>query len=44
MNAELKITQETVDTEIKEINNSNSEEEIQNLDLCECEIIDEDRF
>ena len=41
MNAELKITQEAVDTEIREISNSDSEEEIQNLDLGECEIIDE---
>ena len=40
MSAELKITQETVDTEIIEISDSDSEEETQNLDLCECEIID----
>ena len=40
-NAELEITPEAVDTEIIEISNSDSEEEIQNLDLCECEIIDE---
>ena len=40
-NAELEITQEAVDTEIIEISNSDSEEEIQYLDLCECEIIDE---
>ena len=40
-NAQLEITQEAVDTEIIEISNSDSEEEIQNLDLCECEIIDE---
>ena len=39
MNAELEITQEAVDTWIIEI--SDSEEEIQNLALCECEIIDE---
>ena len=39
MNAELEITPEAVDTEIIEISNSDSEEEIQNLDLCECEII-----
>ena len=41
MNTELEITPEAVDTEIIEISNSDSEEEIQNLDLCECEIIDE---
>ena len=41
MNAELEITPEAVDTEIIEISNSDSEEEIQNLDLCKCEIIDE---
>ena len=41
MNAELEITPEAVDTEIIEISDSDSEEEIQNLDLCECEIIDE---
>ena len=41
MNALLKITPEAVDTEIIEISDSDSEEEIQNLDLCECEIIDE---
>ena len=40
-NVELEITPKAVDTEIIEINDSNSEEEIQNLDLCECEIIDE---
>ena len=40
-NAELELTQEAVDTEIIDINNSDSEEEIQDLDLCECEIIDE---
>ena len=40
-NAELEITQEAVDTEIIEISDSDSEEEIQSLDLCECEIIDE---
>ena len=40
-NAELEVTPETVDTEIIEISNSDSEEEMQNLDLCECEIIDE---
>ena len=40
-NAELDITQESVDTEIIEISNNDSEEEIQNLDLWECEIIDE---
>ena len=37
----LEITPEAVDTEIIEISNSDSEEEIQVLDLCECEIIDE---
>ena len=41
MNAGLEITQEAVDTEIIEISNSDSEEEIKILDLCECEIIDE---
>ena len=41
MNADLEITPEAVDTEIIEISDSDSEEEIQNLDLCECEIIDE---
>ena len=41
MNAELEITPEAVDTEVIEISNSDSEEEIQNLDLCECVIIDE---
>ena len=41
MNAELEITQEAVDTEIIEISDSDSEEEVQVLDLCECEIIDE---
>ena len=41
MNAELEITPEAVDTEIIEISDSDSEEEIQDLDLCECEIIDE---
>ena len=44
MNAELKITHEAVDTEIIEISNSDSEEEVQVLDLCECEIIDELNF
>ena len=39
--AELEVTLEAVDTEIIEISDSDSEEEIQNLDLCECEIIDE---
>ena len=37
----LEITPEAVDTEIIGISNSDSEEEIQNLDLCECETIDE---
>ena len=32
-NAELEITQEAVDTEMIEISNSDSEEEIQSLDL-----------
>ena len=41
MNAGLEVTQGAVDTEIIEISNSDSEEEIQILDLCECEIIDE---
>ena len=41
MNAGLEVTQEAVDTEIIEISDSDSEEEIQFLDLCECEIIDE---
>ena len=41
MNAELEITQEVVDTEIIEISDSDSEKEVQVLDLCECEIIDE---
>ena len=41
MNAELEIAPEAVETEIIEISDSDSEEEIQNLDLCECEIIDE---
>ena len=40
-NAELEVTPEAVDTEIIEISDSDSEEEMQNLDLCECEIIDE---
>ena len=40
-NAELEITPEAVYTEIIEISDSDSEEEIQDLDLCECEIIDE---
>ena len=44
MNAELKITQEIVDTEIIEISYSDSEEEIQDLDLCGCEMIDEIDF
>ena len=39
-NAELEVIPEAVDTEIIEISDSDSEEEIQNLDLCECEIID----
>ena len=39
--SELEITPEAVDTKIIEISNSDSEEEIQNLDLCEWEIIDE---
>ena len=39
--AELEITPEAVDTEIIEIRDSDSEEEIQDLDLCECEITDE---
>ena len=43
-NAELEITQEAVDTEIIEISYSDSEEEIQVLDLCECETIDEIDF
>ena len=41
MNTKLEVTQETVNTEIIEISNSDSEEEVQVLDLCECEIIDE---
>ena len=41
MNAGLEVTQEAVDTEVIEISDSDSEEEIQILDLCECEIIDE---
>ena len=40
-NAELEIMPEAVDTEIIEISDSDREEEIKNLDLCECEIIDE---
>ena len=40
-NAELEITPKAVETEIIEISNSDSEEEIQDLDLYECEIIDE---
>ena len=40
-NAELEVTPDAVDTEIIEISDSDSEEEIQVLDLCECEIIDE---
>ena len=44
MNEKLELTQEIVDTEIKEISNSDSEEEIQILDLCKCEIIDEIDF
>ena len=40
-NEELEVTPEAVHTEIIEISDSHSEEEIQNLDLCECEIIDE---
>ena len=41
MNAGLEVTQEAVDTEIIEVSNSDSEEEVQILDLGECEIIDE---
>ena len=41
MNAGLEVAQEVVDTEIIEVSNSDSEEEIQILDLGECEIIDE---
>ena len=41
MNAELEITPEAVDNKIIEISNSDCEEEIQDLDLCECAIIDE---
>ena len=41
MNAKLEVRQEAVDTEIIEISDSDSEEEIQIWDLCECEIIDE---
>ena len=41
MNAGLDVTQEAVDTEIIEVNNSDSEEEVQILDIGECEIIDE---
>ena len=40
-NAELEITLEAVDTEIIEISNSDSEKEMQHLDLYECKIIDE---
>ena len=40
-NAGLEVPPEAVDTEIIEISDSDSEAEIQNLDLCECEIIDE---
>ena len=35
-NAELEVTPETVDIEIIEISNSDSEEGIQNFYLCEC--------
>ena len=41
MNAGLEVTQEAVDTEIIEVSDSDSEEEIQTFDLDECEIIDE---
>ena len=41
---QVKDQTEAVDTEIIEISNSDSEEKIQNLDLCECEIIDELNF
>ena len=41
MNAGLEVTQEAVDTEIIEVSESDSEEEVQILDLGECEIIDE---
>ena len=41
INAGLEITQEAVDTEIIEDSNSDSDKEIQILDLDECEIIDE---
>ena len=41
INTGLKLTQEAVDTEIIGDNDSDSEEEIPNLDLGECEIIDE---
>ena len=41
INARLEVTQEAVDTEIIEDSNSDSEEEIQILDLGDCEIIDE---
>ena len=40
-NAELEVTLEAVDTEIIEISDSDSKEEMQNLNLCECEVIDE---
>ena len=41
MNAGLEVTKEAVDTEIIEVSDSDSEEEMQILDLGECEIIDE---
>ena len=41
MNVGLEVTQEAVDTEIIEVSDSDSEKEMQILDLCECEIIDE---
>ena len=41
MNTGLEVTQEAVDTEIIEVSNSDSEEEVQILDLGKSEIIDE---
>ena len=41
MNAGLEVTTEAVDTKIIEVSDSDSEEEVQILDLGECEIIDE---